>query len=163
MHLIDVGHVDHGEQGVDVDVGAGFLEGFAGGRVRRRFADFHEAGGQRPVAEARFDGAPAQQYPALPFSDAADDDFRVAVMDFAAVGADVTRQVVARRDAVFEAGAAVGAEVHGGIVRRRLRFYTTPCAVAAAIRKGRARRVFSARFPRFSFSWRGPSRYNTDE
>ena len=50
MHLIDVGHVDHGEQGVDVDVGAGFLVRFAGGRVRRRFADFHETGGQRPVA-----------------------------------------------------------------------------------------------------------------
>ena len=62
------------------------------------FAVLHEAGGHRPKAQARLDGAPAQQDPALPFGHAAEHQQRVLVMDHAAVRADVARQVIAVGD-----------------------------------------------------------------
>ncbi len=60
----------------------------------------------------RFNRAPAQQDAALPLGDAADDHFRILVMDGAAGVADMARQGVAGRNLEGDGCAAVAAEVH---------------------------------------------------
>ena len=75
------------------------LAGLALGRVLHRLAEFHEAGGMRPVAAARLDGAAAEQDAARMLDHAAGDDARILVMHLAAALAHRALALVARRNA----------------------------------------------------------------
>ena len=63
----------------------------------QRLAVFHEARGHRPIAASRLDRAVAKQDPPAVLGHAADHEFRVLVVDRAAVVADVARQVITLR------------------------------------------------------------------
>jgi len=60
MNLIDMGNADHGKRGMNDDFGACFLGGFSYGGLGSCFAIFHETGRECPVAEAGFNGSPAE-------------------------------------------------------------------------------------------------------
>ena len=113
VDLVDVRNVVHRIQRADFDTGIGLFQRFACRALCRGFAVFHETGGDGPQAVARFNRATAQQDAMFPFSDAADDHFRVLIMDRAAGIADMPGQAVARRDFKRDGGAAVAAELHG--------------------------------------------------
>src|SRR5580704_14336534 len=66
VHLPGVSHVDHRQQRADLDLGQGLFVAFARCRMLHGLAVFHESRGHRPKSHARFDGAAAQQNPALP-------------------------------------------------------------------------------------------------
>ena len=97
---------------VDLDARTGFFQGLAHGGLRRRFGVLHESGRQRPESVARLDGAATKEDSPIPFDDAADDDFRVLVVDRFAARADVARQRVARGRSEFDGRAAFGTVVH---------------------------------------------------
>lgn len=113
MNLIDVGDIDHRERGVDRYPGAGFFPGFADCCFASAFTVLHEAGRQRPVAEARFNCPFAKQDSVLPFGNAADDQTGILVMDVTARGADQAREVVAVGYPADGLSAACDAEGHG--------------------------------------------------
>ena len=83
---------------MQADIGAGFFHGFADGGVAGGFIVFHEAGRQRPVAEARFDRALAQQdahiATFIPDRDGAQYHLWILVMNSAAIAAYITRAIV---------------------------------------------------------------------
>src|SRR3569832_901899 len=112
VHLIDMRQVVQGIQAAHFDARAGFFPGFARRAFERGFAVFHEAGRQGPQAVSGFDGTPAQQHLVLPFGNAADDHLGVLVMDGAAFGADMTRQVVSAWHAQHHGAATFTAKVH---------------------------------------------------
>lgn len=107
VDLIDVGNADHGKRGVNDHFGARFLKGFSYGGISGRFAIFHKAGGERPRAEAGFDGPPTEQKAIFPGGDAADDQAGVLVMNVAAAGADMSGPRVAGRDGEGDISSAV--------------------------------------------------------
>ena len=72
----------------------------------RRLMQLEETRGQSPVAFARVDGAPAHQDAVAPMTDRTNHDFRVLVVDEAAIGADLARAVVALRNGADEIDAA---------------------------------------------------------
>lgn len=113
VYLADVRQIHVGEHWPKVDLCTCFFAGFTQGGVSCRFIVLHEPGGKRPEAVAWFDGTPAHQDLIFPCGDGADHNFRVLVMDRAALITDVSRKVVARRDPEAYRGTAVGAEVHG--------------------------------------------------
>ncbi len=111
-NLVVVRDVDEGKERCQFDAGAGFFLCFAQGGLACRFAVFHETSGECPSAKTRFDGAAAEQDVALPFGNAADDDFWVLVVNRRAGRADVAGHVVAGGNSVFEGSSAFGAVFH---------------------------------------------------
>lgn len=95
LDLADARDVVDGQEGVDLDVGAGLLLRFAPGAVHDRLAQFEVSGRDRPKALARFDCAAAQEDPVAHSDDGTDDDLGIIIGDMAAVGADQALAVVA--------------------------------------------------------------------
>ena len=85
---------------------------FPGGALLQGLAVFHIAGGQGPVAHARFDRAFAEQEAAFPDRDRADHDLRVLVVDHAAVVAPIAGPVVPFGDGEQNLFAAMAAIFH---------------------------------------------------
>jgi hypothetical protein len=94
VHLAHPHHAQHGEQGLQFDARAGFFNGLAQRTIGGAFAQFHEAGGQGPEAEARLDVAAAQQHLVAPHRHRAHHVERVFVVDLAAGRADRAFAVV---------------------------------------------------------------------
>jgi len=115
VYLVDVRHRDHRVGSIKRDARAGFLMGFAQGRLGNALLVFHETSRQRPAAVARLDGAPAEQNLVFPDRQGADDQTRISVVDGAALVANVTRNAVARGNAHIDGAGADAAEVDGGI------------------------------------------------
>src|SRR5690606_35755666 len=61
LHLTDARNVVDRQHVANADVGIRLLPRLAPRAILRRLPMFHEAGGQRPEALARLDGAPAHQ------------------------------------------------------------------------------------------------------
>ena len=119
VHLPGLQDMHDSQQGANLDVGVGLLQRFAGSRLLHGFAVLHEPGRNGPVAQSRFDGPATQQDPPFVVGNAAGDDLRVLVVDRAAVGADIPRQMITWRNTKLDRVAAVAAEVHGGDNRMR--------------------------------------------
>lgn len=103
MHLMNRRQVNQRKQPLlDGDVRPSFLDRFALGGVGGGFIIFHEAARQRPQTGTRLDRAAAQHdlrvMTGFPNGDRANDQFRILVVDRAAVRTDVARQVIVRRD-----------------------------------------------------------------
>jgi hypothetical protein len=98
VHLPHARNADGAEEGPHLEVGAGFLAGLARGALGHGLAHFHEAGRQRPLAQARLDGALAQQHAIVQVGHGAHHHQRVDVVDLAAGRADgaLTRVAVVR-------------------------------------------------------------------
>ncbi len=95
MNLADARQAQHRMQRRDLHVSMGFFHGFANRGLLRALPDFHKACGKGPMAEARFDGPPAEQDFAFPLGNAAGDDFWIDVMDGLTGIAHKSRQVIA--------------------------------------------------------------------
>ena len=104
LHLRDTWNCVDGEQPVDGDRRIGFLARFPHRGLFRRLSHLHEAGGQGPVSDSRFDGAAAQHDLALVAHDRTRHDLRIDVVDEAAGGADVTLMRVSGGDFTAEGG-----------------------------------------------------------
>ena len=115
MDLSYLGHVDETEQPAQLDVGSGFLVGFALGPAAGGFGQFHKACRQRPFAAARLDIALAQQHaPVVRHGQGADHIERVFIVDGVAGRANGTFACVPIvRNAVGDCGAAFAAELDG--------------------------------------------------
>ena len=100
------------QQAADLDVDERFFLRFARGAGLQRLVVFHKPRGDGPVPQARLDAAFADQDAPLVLGHAADDEFRVLVVDGPAVLADVARQEIALRNFEDDSGATVAAEVH---------------------------------------------------
>src|SRR4051812_15831350 len=94
MHLVHARHGNQAERREQLDLGAGFFERFPNRALCSRLVVLHEAGGQRPIAVARLDGAAAQKHLALVFGHRADDEARILIVDVAALVAHPARQRV---------------------------------------------------------------------
>src|SRR5450755_3606120 len=122
VQLPDANDIEHCEQALQFDACAGFLDGFTQRAFGRRFAEFHEAGGQRPQAIARLDVAAAEQHFVAPDRHGADDVERILVVDRAAHAARGALAVVVGRDLVPRCAAAglamldAARNEHGGSV-----------------------------------------------
>ena len=81
VHLGDVRHVQIAVEITDINPCAGFFFGFTTRCILRRFAVFHESGGQRPQSMARLDRATAQQHLFVPNGQGSSDDLRIAVVN----------------------------------------------------------------------------------
>lgn len=117
VNLADVGDVHEAEHRAQGDPGAGFFEGLTKRGFAAGLAVLHEAGRERPLAIARFDGPLAHQDPVFPGGDCADNDLGVLVVDCPALVADMAGKIVAGGNFEADRGATVGAEVHGRRVR----------------------------------------------
>src|SRR5690348_10714971 len=114
VDLVDLRQADHGVELPHLHPRARLLGGFAGRAGDDRLAVLEKARGQRPQAVARIDRPPAQEHPALPIRQTADDDLRILIVDRAAARAYPPRKRVALRNPLLErGGAAVAAEFHG--------------------------------------------------
>ena len=116
LHLVDVDDGGQCIEALDLDLGAGLLLGFPACRLFGGLAVLHESRRQGPVAQARLDGAPAQQDLGAVDRQAAGDDARILVVDGAAAVADVARTVVARGDFQLHGLAAAATEVRNNFV-----------------------------------------------
>ena len=122
VDLADAHDVEHREQALQLDAGAGFLVGLAQRAFGGRLAELHEAGRQRPQAVARLDVAAAQQHLVAPHRHRADHVERVFVVDGAAGGADRALAVVVGGHLVVDRAAAglavldAARNEHGGSV-----------------------------------------------
>ena len=95
MHLTDLGHIDHREQRLHLDVGTSFFVGFSGCALRQGFVQLHEARGQGPKTFARFYIAFAQKHLRSPHRDGAHHIQGVVVMHRVASRADGSQAGVA--------------------------------------------------------------------
>src|SRR5215213_8493186 len=95
LHLADACHAVHGEQALDLDVGAGFLARLAGGGLLGGLAQLHVARGQGPGSLARLDGPLGQQDLVVPGAHRTGDDLGILVMDELAARAHQPLAVVA--------------------------------------------------------------------
>ena len=98
MHLARAQHVRDRQQRADLHPRQSFLVALARRALLQRLAVFHEAGGNRPVAEPRLDRAPADEDAALVLRHAADHDLGILIVDRAAGLAHVARHMVARAE-----------------------------------------------------------------
>ena len=98
LDLADARDVVEREQLMHLEVGPRLLPRFPRRGGLGALVQFHEAGRQGPVADARRDRPAAQQHLVLPHGHGTDDDLRVVVVDETAVGADQPLALVALRD-----------------------------------------------------------------
>jgi two-component system, sensor histidine kinase len=113
VDLVGGKHVDHGQQGADLDGRERLFVGLPCRSLLQGLAVFHESCGDCPEAPARLYGAAAQQDLPLVFGDTADDQAGILVVDRSTRIADVSRKVVTRRDAKLDPGTALITEIHG--------------------------------------------------
>jgi hypothetical protein len=112
MYLAGVRDVGDQQQTADLDVDPGFFERLAGGSRLERLVVFHKPGRDGPVPQPGLDAPLAQQNATLVHRHAADDEFRILVVNGAALLADVARQEVVHRNFEDDSGATVAAEIH---------------------------------------------------
>ena len=98
LDLADARNVVEREQLMHFEVGPRLLPRFPRRGGLGALVQFHEAGRQGPVADARRDRPAAQQHLVLPHGHGTDDDLRVVVVDETAVGADQPLALVTLRD-----------------------------------------------------------------
>ena len=91
MDLTDMWNADQRKWGFNINLRTGLLAGFTNGSLDCRFAVLHETGRQCPESVTRFDGSSAQEYLAVPFGDAADNQPGIFILDVAACIADMPR------------------------------------------------------------------------
>ena len=120
LDLADARDVVERKQLVHFEVGPRLLPRFPRRGGLGALVQFHEAGRQGPVADARRDRPAAQQHLVLPHGHGTDDDLRVVVVDETAVGADQPLALVTLRDLPD-----VGPHILAGIVGR------TGCPIGA--------------------------------
>jgi hypothetical protein len=97
----------------------------------RGFAQFHEAGRQRPQAVTRLDVAAAQQHLLAPDRHRAHHVERVFVVHFAARGADRPVAVVVGRHAVLGRRAADAAMLDAAHVEHAMQFSPVACMASS--------------------------------
>src|SRR3954453_11866322 len=115
MHLMRLQSVHDRQQRTDLDLRQCFFVSLAGGTLLKGLAVLHEPRRHRPEAAPRLYTPTTQQNLPVIVRHATDDDPGILVVDGSTGVADVTRQMVARRDARFDLGAALVAEIHGSI------------------------------------------------
>ena len=106
------------KEGETLYLSLSFLQGLASGSLFNTLADFHEAGRKSPETGLGFDSAPAEEYVAVPFRNAACDDLGIVVMNGPTGLADKPRQVVAVGNFLRNWSTASAAIVHNEDVSR---------------------------------------------
>jgi len=99
MNLMHMRHIQQREQLLQLDACSRFFQRFPDCALGGGFTDFHKSGWQGPIAEARFDGAAAQQNLVVPDGQGADYIAGVLVVNRAAGIAHETLPVISRRNA----------------------------------------------------------------
>lgn len=113
MDLADIQHVDEAEQISNFDIGLCFFARFPRRALGAGLAHLKKSGGQRPMPQARFNAAPAQQDFAFPFGNAAGNDIRIDVMNMPTAVADSAWTFVTRRGFFLHPRATDVAKVYG--------------------------------------------------
>ena len=114
MHLFGVQYMDHRQQRADLDIRQGFFHGLARRGLLQGLTVLHEARRDRPEAEPGFDGTPTDEDATrVVLRHATDHQFRILVVHGLAGQTDEAKDLVARWDAPFNAGAACAAVFHG--------------------------------------------------
>src|SRR5690606_20288067 len=125
MDLLGLRNIDDRVERTQFDLRAGLFLGFAHGALRSGLAQFHEAGGEGPFAQSRFDGAPAQQDAVAENRHHAHDIAGILIVNGAALVADVAHAIVFGWYPARELRSAHGAELlrpwRGEVEGRRLR------------------------------------------
>src|SRR3569833_1181428 len=113
MNLVRLQYVHGRQQRTDLDLRQRFFVSLASSALLKGLAILHEPRGHRPEATPWLDTPATQQNLPVIVRHATDDDPGILVVDGSTGVADVTRQMVARRDAEFDLGTALIAEIHG--------------------------------------------------
>lgn len=104
--------IHKGKHGAKRDPCPGLFEGLSQRSASARFIVFHKTCRKCPVAVSRLNGPSAHENAAFPLDQRTDDNFRVLVVDGAALVADMAWQAVASRDLETDLSTAMGTVVH---------------------------------------------------